>query len=78
MVIRGVLVSCVVYLAKDMQDPLEDINWQKHQDDKLWARKVMQVHMHNVKKIKCPCNLCLGSLKPRLVDNVQKHLIKFG
>jgi hypothetical protein len=37
MVIRGVLVSCFVYLTKEMQDPLEDIDWQRHQDDKLWA-----------------------------------------
>jgi len=29
-------------------------------------------------KIKCTYSLYLGSSKPRLVDNVQKHLIKFG
>jgi hypothetical protein len=33
-----------------MQDPLEDIDWQRRQDDKLWVWKVMQAHMHNVKK----------------------------
>ncbi len=74
----GVLVSCFVYLTEEMQDPLMEIDWQRRQDDKLWAQKVMWVHMDNVKKIKCPSNLCLRSSRPRLVGNVQKHLIKFG
>jgi hypothetical protein len=37
-----------------------------------WAYKL------SVQKLKCPCNLCLGILRPKLVEIVHEHLIKFG
>ena len=50
----------------------------KKKDDKLWLRDKERASTYSIMKIPCPCNQHIGTGLSFKIEEIKKHLIRYG